>query len=1070
MGDLSFLDIAAHAGNLYERMRLVAALESAGKTAPPDALSRFDVWKIDRLAGKLAAKFRQEALHRGVPARYPKDEIAGVLTSYRRHQLALGAADEETKALFADAHDSWLPVYQAAIGRFDRSARETPDASWRGFDVYYGRSAKACEPFLIELGRRLDTARSRHPRRFDRRLTDDLQRHLLAHFELSLTWALEAVTNVHCAASGIDKERATRDEYLAYVDTTFADSAAYHRFYLGFPVLGRWLAQVTGLLADFGCELVERLAADRDEIGPALFDEEIIEFRSMRLGMSDHHAGARSVAVVEVGLAGGGTDRFVYKPRCVRSEAAMQELLGRLRDDGVLDFATRAVLPRQDYGYEALIPSGRNRMQTREEVERVYGELGGHLGIFYVLGGGDLHFENILIADGHAHVCDCETVLGILPSGQTRPQGTMIDSVFKTGLLEWPRAETSAAEMRISGYSGGEAYEMPVPVPRVNEHPVSFQTAVTHQAGVHVEPSGSNRVFLGDVLMQPQDFTDAITSGFGRVYEWFERQPDEAIRSVTEIFDGASARFINWSTQIYAQLLISARHPKCLVDPLEVDLLTNTMRTFPRTWDDDGVLAERELISMWRLDVPIFTVDVRGDHLVHDHATRLPTRLDLSPLDYAAQRIRQLSGENRTQQSQYIAASLSLDEVASPAFVATSTDHAIRIGERLCDMLREPSAPAPWTSYEISASGLTEADVEGDLYLGSAGTALFLAYLNDVAPRPEFRRAAERALAHAVDSTDRRRIGAYEGVGGLIYLLTHLHHLWRDPELLKLAVRLSDELPQRIAARPRYDLLGGVAGVIPVLLGLGRRTGGHGLDHAHLCAEVLLRNAVEDGDTLSWPQIESEEKDSPNLTGFSHGAAGVGWALIQLGQATDRPDYIEAGRRGFAYEARHFDKDEQDWYDLRVDGGGTSRGGRHYSNAWCNGAAGIGLSRITSWATLGEDDDLMLREAHQALSATMRNFPRLANDTLCHGRTGNAELFLRFARLRDEPAFQLEANVQVQTQWRHFEDSESGIIHNTAGFFPGLMIGISGFGMHFLRLAHPDRVPSVLLLDPPPVR
>jgi lantibiotic modifying enzyme len=90
------------------------------------------------------------------------------------------------------------------------------------------------------------------------------------------------------------------------------------------------------------------------------------------------------------------------------------------------------------------------------------------------------------------------------------------------------------------------------------------------------------------------------------------------------------------------------------------------------------------------------------------------------------------------------------------------------------------------------------------------------------------------------------------------------------------------------------------------------------------------------------------------------------------------------------------------------------------------------------------------------------------NDTLCHGRTGNAELFLRFAVLRDEPAFRLEANVQVQEQWRHLDDAEHGA--GDSGFFPGLMLGLSGFGMHFLRLARPDRVPSVLLLDPAPSR
>src|SRR5262249_32922965 len=153
----------------------------------------------------------------------------------------------------------------------------------------------------------------------------------------------------------------------------------------------------------------------------------------------------------------------------------------------------------------------------------------------------------------------------------------------------------------------------------------------------------------------------------------------------------------------------------------------------------------------------------------------------------------------------------------------------------------------------------------------------------------------------------------------------------------------------------------------------------------------------------SWPRSDPGEAVA-NLTGFSHGAAGIGWALIQLGSLVDDPVYIDAGRRAFAYEARHFDEAEQDWYDLRTSPGGARPDGTLFANAWCTGAAGIGLSRIASWATLGGDDELLLREAHQALAATMRNFPRLMNDTLCHGRTGNAELFLRFAVQRDEPA------------------------------------------------------------------
>ncbi|MCA6092858.1 type 2 lantipeptide synthetase LanM family protein [Streptomyces sp. SCA3-4] len=1081
MGNAYPLDIAARAANLTERLRVVAA--AGGEAAVRDTtveLDAFDRWKTDTLAGKLADKFHQESLHRGRPPQHTKDELAGVLSAYRRLELALDTADDDVRALLGELQSAWLPTYRAALDahdaardgeRTDAQAGEEP--GWRAFDVYYGRLAKACEPFLRELGRGLDAARGTaqgENTALSPQLAEDIQRHLLDRFELSVAWAVEADANVHCTQAGIDKAEATREDYLAYLDTTFSDSAAYHRFYLKFPVLGRWLAHTTALLTAFGRDLFDSLAADAQAIGTEFFGQPITAFTSLRLGDSDPHAGARTVARVSVVLADGRTGEFFYKPRSVRSEAALQDVLARLADDGVVDFATRPVLPRDGYGYEALIPAGRNRVETPEEVTRIYRELGGYLALFYVLGGSDLHFENVIVADGHAFVCDAETVLGVHPQGRAQSEGTLLDSVFKTGLLEWPRAaspgEEAAAEMRISGYAGGEGYDVPVPVARRTGEGLSFAASVVHKTGVHVETSASNRVYLGEELVRPEDHVESIMEGFNRVYDWFAEDPDASVDYLMETFSWVTARFINWGTQIYAQLLSAARHPRCLTEPLEVDLLANTVRTFPRTWDADGVLAGREVAAMWQMDVPLFTAAAHARQLVHGHSDPLPARLDSSPIDHAAARIRRLSERNREQQSQYIAASLSTGEISSPAFVATSLDYAARIGSRLCDELRAPAASAPWTSYQLSGESLAEVDIEADLYQGSAGVVLFLAYLDQLVPRPEYRKAARQALDHVLVHWDRDRLGAFAGLGGVVYLLTHLHRLWGDEELLDLAVRLSDELPARIDEDRHFDILHGAAGLIPVLLGLARETGGHGIEHAHRCAEHLLRHAEDDGTTLSWPPSAADETYG-NLTGFSHGSGGIGWALIQLGRHTGRPDYIEAGRKAFAYEDRHVDEQEKDWYDLRINNGSAVKGARHFSNAWCNGAAGIGLARISSWAALDRSDEQLLRDAQQALSATLRNFPRLKNHTLCHGTSGNAELLLRFARLSDEPAFQLEANVQVQALWRSLDEAGGGAGGGSADFFPGLMIGISGFGMHFLRLADPDRVPSVLLLDPP---
>jgi lantibiotic modifying enzyme len=75
---------------------------------------------------------------------------------------------------------------------------------------------------------------------------------------------------------------------------------------------------------------------------------------------------------------------------------------------------------------------------------------------------------------------------------------------------------------------------------------------------------------------------------------------------------------------------------------------------------------------------------------------------------------------------------------------------------------------------------------------------------------------------------------------------------------------------------------------------------------------------------------------------------------------------------------------------------------------------------------------------------------------------------LRFALLKDEPYLQMEANVQATQQWRNFERARRWTCGaGGSDLLPDLMTGLAGIGMHFLRLAYPDRVPSPLLLDSP---
>jgi type 2 lantibiotic biosynthesis protein LanM len=1067
--DSDVLKVALRASNFAERHRIVTSLRDQLPALPGGAgaadMNPLDAAWISATAAKLADQFAAGAETRDADPIYTVDQVTTVLSTFHR----LEAAEPWPPALpdeLASTHASWLPGYQRALSGFGQASTRERTAWWRDPRTYYGQAAVVCAPFLALLEAELSAA-DPAGRPAPTALLEGIQRHLLRQFELAGIWAIEVHAKVHCAQHGIDPERASEDQYREFLDETFRDASGYHAFFNRFPMLGRWLAEVTSLLTEAARRLWSRLTADEGLLVARLLGAPVNAYTAFDFGQGDSHGGGNTVVRISAKLADGVPTEFIYKPRCVRAEAGMQTLITRLRDDGALTAAPRTVLPMSGYGYEEVIPADRNSVTTKDEAEQVYRELGGYLAVFYVLGGGDLHHENLIVATGHVHICDCETVFGLLLAGDLEDRSGLLDSVFRTGLLEWPsaaRPDAEGGEMRISGYAGGEEFELPVPVPRPNTHRLSFKSAVHHQSGIRVTPTTTNRVFLNGTMTQPQDYTASIQAGFDAVYTWFQDSPRRASDVVAASFAGASTRYIRWSTQIYHQFLAAVRHPQCMIDPLESDLIINRLHTLPPRPTDDPRMLAAELAALWRWDVPLFSARITDHALRGDQSPAPVAELIRPPLAAARARIGNLSAQNRRQQAAYVAASLATsahDQALAEACVV----HAVRIGERLVRMCREPDAPAPWTAYRVSGSGLDKMDIEADLYNGSAGVALFLAYLDAVSPDPAVRQTAERATEDALARFDRTRIGAFTGAAGMIYLLTHVGTLWRRPDLVERAVRLSAGLGELIDGDRHHDVFAGCAGVIPVLLGLAEHADGAGLDMAERCAAHLLQQAHDTDGTLSWPAFDPSEVHA-DLTGLAHGAGGIAWSLIALGRRLGRDDLIDAGRRAFRYEARHFDAAERDWPDLRIFAAPANQAGKHYANAWCNGASGIGLSRIAAWHLLGDDD--LLTDAQVALSTTIRKYRHLGNNTLCHGKCGNAELLVRYAQLRDEPAFRLEAGVQAQEQWRDVDGSRFGATDDTTGFFPGLMLGISGFGMHYLRLAHPDRVPSVLLLDPPP--
>lgn len=362
-----------------------------------------------------------------------------------------------------------------------------------------------------------------------------------------------------------------------------------------------------------------------------------------------------------------------------------------------------------------------------------------------------------------------------------------------------------------------------------------------------------------------------------------------------------------------------------------------------------------------------------------------------------------------------------------------------------------------------------------DLYNGTSGIALFLAHLNRYRPDPLLattaRGAVRQALSRLDDVHPRKRGSLYSGWLSIAWALLQVGEMLDEPAWLAEADRLIETQLGREIDPYATDLLSGIAGTATFLLALWRRTHRDALVTESIrLGEALIALANRDGDAMSWTTLHPESGyQRRDLTGYSHGAAGIAVALLEIASVTGRQDFRDAADAGFRYERRWYSPHQQNWPDFRIDPRAPAQNPAQvtYAVAWCHGAPGIGLSRLRAYELTGDPE--ILHEAHAAIEGTYRSISvpnPYDNYSLCHGLGGNAEIFLAAARILGDPQYATIAGYIGQRGIGSIANAHKpwpcGV--NGGGESPNLMIGIAGIGYFYLRLHDPLGMPSVLLL------
>jgi type 2 lantibiotic biosynthesis protein LanM len=853
-----------------------------------------------------------------------------------------------------------------------------------------------------------------------------------------------------------------------------------------YPVLARQLVVCIDQWVTFSLEFLQHLCADWDAIRTKLSPENdpgvLVRVDG---GVGDSHRDGRSVRIVRFSSG----FQVVYKPRPMALDVHFQELLTWLNDRGDHPpFWTLKILDCGPYGWTEFVTA--ESCTSSDGVERFYERQGGYLALLYALEATDFHYQNLVAAGEHPVLLDLEALfhprageMDIKQADQLA-SSTLNYSVLRVGLLPWRIwANLQSEGIDLSGLGAHRGQLTPHRVPTWEGVGTDEMRLVRRRVEI---PGGQNRPTLNGIDINALDYAERIAAGFTTIYRLLLKHRDDLLSEEGPLarFAEDEVRVIIRPTQTYARILDESFHPDVLRNALDRD------RLFDRLWVGIEyfpylarvISVERE--DLLKGDIPMFTTRPGSRDLWGSSKQRIADFFDEPGITHVRWRMQQLSERNLVQQLWFIRASLvtlSTDTYHAhwPTYRLTEPQTmanrerilaaARAVGDRL-------EALALYGEHDVTWIGLTPTDerhwslvpLGPDLYDGLPGVALFLAYLGAVTCEEPYTALAQAALTTLRHQVERRQgfntaIGGFNGWGGVIYTLTHLAALWDQPVLLAEAEAVVERLPTLIERDEHLDMIGGAAGCIGGLLSLYRCVpSARTLSTAIQCGDRLIARAQSMEHGIGWMPLVGGTKP---LAGFSHGAAGMSWALLELATLTGEERFLTAALAAIAYERSLFSPEAGNWPDVREH---TTRavndGQDHFLTAWCHGAPGIGLGRLRSLQCV--DDAVVREEIHTALKTTLaRGFGR--NHSLCHGDLGNLEILLQASEAFDDPQWSAQAH-RLAAMILESIQRDGWLCGNLLQVeSPGLMTGLAGIGYGLLRLAEPKRVPSVLVLAPP---
>ncbi|RPK12626.1 type 2 lanthipeptide synthetase LanM family protein [Priestia endophytica] len=875
-----------------------------------------------------------------------------------------------------------------------------------------------------------------------------------------------------------------KEKYEHYNDVLLTDSTYVYHFFTVYPSLLRIIANEIRKVKKFIGEFLNRYSSDYKLITNKFFSSlQSNKIMTFELGLGDSHSDGRKVAKVSVEQ---GT--IIYKPRNMKVDCLYNELVafldGEIKDKSYT-IKTPLVLARENYGWAEYINF--EECKSSIDIHDFYQNLGNQIALLYALNAVDFHSENLIAHGSQPVLIDLESLFHVPYEREVKEdayfkaQQKLNTSVRSLGLLPF---FFGGKNVDISGIGRRGKVKSVMKVPQiVNQYSDDMKI---ERNFIEMNPSMNHPVLKGKQIYA-KDYVEDLKVGFKQMFLKIKEHANKLIEIIEKFEADTYIRFIARPTVKYSSLLELSFHPRFLHNSIDREAFLAKLWEESKDSDEYVPLIKHEHSDLMNNDIPYFKVGLNSTNLLSSRGKRIPSYFKETPSNLVKRKIGHLSDEDLRFQLNIIELSMLASEddrqevikqfvSKDPSQYEGEKEHkaylihkaeelAMRITKEAYQGVEYGKRTYSWMN--TTPVGVDEiqwnVSVMGDmLYEGLSGMALMYMALFQATHNEKYLDMAEdimkdimsrfEDIGSSLPNGTEISIGAFSGITSIVYTLLNFYAFTKKEQYKTCAKMITKVIPELVEKDKDLDLISGTAGALVVLIRYYEMTGDNEtLLLARKCSTHLLSQAIKTEQGLTWKGVAGMP-----LTGFSHGNAGIIFALHLFYQYCPEKEVEEGIKEGLKFENSYCVNGN--WIDLRKPQEEAA------SSAWCHGAPGILLSRIElSNSSIPQVAEQAQADMDKALgSIFVDGFGR--EQSLCHGDVGNSMILLDYGRkMKDEKMIHISRNLLAESIMSKENGAYQCGIGKTAET-PNLMVGFAGmvYGMIY---AYHDKLPNLLTLE-----